>query len=125
MKDETSGILKELQELDLTLEKTRARIGEFDPLLADLEEPALALEQEAVTLRNRLQEIKREERRLENSADDRRSRLKTLKERLKAVRNLREEAAASAELDLVAGNRWASVDFGATVGYRIGITTHF
>lgn len=32
---------------------------------------------------------------------------------------------SSAKLDLVAGNRTASVDFGATMGFRVGITTHF
>lgn len=32
---------------------------------------------------------------------------------------------SSIELDLIAGNRSAQVDFGATVGFRVGITTHF
>lgn len=32
---------------------------------------------------------------------------------------------SAAELDLIAGNRSASVDFGATTGFRFGITTHF
>lgn len=101
MKDETSGTLKELQDLDLNLERTRTRITEFAPLLAEVEEPALALEQEVSTLHGRLQEMMLEERRLERAADDRRARLKTLKERQKAVRNLREEAAVQAEFDLL------------------------
>ena len=42
-----------------------------------------------------------EERRLELSADERRARMKLLQERLKSVRNLREEAAVQAELDLL------------------------
>ncbi len=41
------------------------------------------------------------ERRLEHSADDRRARSKMLQERLKSVRNLREESAVRAEMDLV------------------------
>ena len=93
--------LKDLQDLDLRLEETKRRVSEFDPLLADVEEPALVLEQEAATLQKRVQEMKVEERRLEHSADDRRIRSKMLQERLKAVRTLREEAAVQAEQDLV------------------------
>lgn len=101
MMDETSGTLKGLQDLDLHLEKTHARMAEFEPLLAEVEEPALALEKEVTTLQGRLQEMKVDERRLERAADDRRARLKMLKERLKSVRNLREEAAVQAETDLL------------------------
>jgi len=100
MKEETTGSLKKLQELDLVLEEMRTRIAEFDPLIAEVEEPALALEQEMETAQKRLQEMRMEERRLEGSADDRRSRARKLQERLKSVRNLREEAAVQAELDL-------------------------
>jgi predicted nucleic acid-binding Zn-ribbon protein len=99
--DETSGTLKELQDLDMDLEKIRARIVEFEPLLAEVEEPALALDQEVATLQGRLQEMKVDERRLERTADDRRARLKMLRDRLKSVRNLREEAAVQAEMDLL------------------------
>jgi predicted nucleic acid-binding Zn-ribbon protein len=101
MTDESAGTLKGLQDLDLLLEKVRARTEEFGPLLADLEQPALSLEQEVATLRSRLQDMKLEERRLEHAADGRRSRAKLLQERLKSVRNLREEAAVHAEQDLV------------------------
>jgi len=101
MKDESSGTLKELQDLDMQLEKTRERIEGFEPLLAEVEEPALALEREVSLLQGRLQEMRIEERRLERSADDRQARVKQLKERQKTVRNLREEAAVQAELDLV------------------------
>lgn len=101
MTEDSMGSLKELQELDLQVEQIKDRIAEFDPLLEEVEEPALALEQEVVKLKGRLQEMKVEERRLELSADDRRARSKKLQERLKSVRNLREEAAVRAEMDLL------------------------
>lgn len=101
MTEEKTGSLKKLQELDLVLEKTRERIAEYDPLIAEVEEPALALESEMDTAQSRLKEMKKEERRLEGAADDRRVRVKKLQERLKSVRNLREEAAVQAELDLL------------------------
>jgi len=98
---DTAGSLKDLQELDLVLEEVRTRTAGFDPLLAEVEEPALALEQEIAAAQGRLKEMKSEERHLENAADDRRARTKTLQERLKAVRNLREEAAGKVEMDLL------------------------
>lgn len=101
MTDHTSGSLKELQELDIVLEGTRTRIAEFDPLLAEVEEPALALEQELSATEGRLKEIILEERHLEHAVDDRRARVKKAQERLKAVRNLREEAAIQGEMDLL------------------------
>jgi len=101
MTQDSAGSLKELQEIDLQLEQLRIRIAEYDPLLEEVDEPVLAHEKEVATLKNRMQEMKVEERRLEHSADDRRSRLKKLQERLKGVRNLREEAAVGAEMDLL------------------------
>jgi predicted nucleic acid-binding Zn-ribbon protein len=101
MTEEISGSLKELQDFDLRLEQLGGRVAECDPLLAEVEKPSLDLEQEVETLKGRLKEIELEERRLEHSADDRRSRSKMLKERLSSVRNLREESAVRAEMDLV------------------------
>lgn len=101
MTDEINGTLKELQNIDQQMESLRVRVAEFEPLLEAVEEPVLALDGEVQTLKGRLQEIKVEERRLEHSADDKRSRSKKLEERLKSVRNLREEAAVRAEMDLL------------------------
>lgn len=101
MTEDASGMLRELQELDLAMARMQKRFDEFEPLLQEIEEPIAALEEEVATLRARVQEMRLEERRLEHAADDRRTRSKKLQERLKSVRNLREEAAVQAELDLV------------------------
>ncbi|HSG08233.1 MAG TPA: hypothetical protein VLA36_07740 [Longimicrobiales bacterium] len=93
--------LKELQRIDDRLEGTRKRIRDFDPLFAEVEEPALVLESELGTTQKRLQEMKVEERRLEVASEEKRDRVKRLDERLGSVRNLREEAAVSSELDMV------------------------
>jgi predicted nucleic acid-binding Zn-ribbon protein len=66
-----------------------------------VEAPAAALESDVESTRKRLREIRLEERRLELSADEKRARSKRLQDRLNTVRNLREEAAVHAELDLV------------------------
>jgi predicted nucleic acid-binding Zn-ribbon protein len=101
MTEQSRSALKELQHLDLRIQEARQRILDFEPLLAEVEEPALALSGEVTTARNRLQEMRQEERRLELSTEEKRARVKRLDERLGGVRNLREEAAVSAELDMV------------------------
>jgi predicted nucleic acid-binding Zn-ribbon protein len=93
--------LKELQKLDVSIQEVRQRIQDFDPLLEEVEEPALVLEGELGTSRNRLKEMTLEERRLELSLEEKKDRLKRLDERVASVRNLREEAAVSAELEMV------------------------
>ncbi|KPJ83009.1 MAG: hypothetical protein AMS19_05910 [Gemmatimonas sp. SG8_23] len=93
--------LKELQKLDVRIRDSRQRIVDFDPLFEEVEEPALILEGELGTTRNRLKEMKLEERRVQLATEERQERLKKLEERLGSVRNLREEAAVSAELDMV------------------------
>jgi uncharacterized protein len=101
MMEQARAALKELQEIDNRIADAEERVREFDPLFAEVEEPALVLETEVNTARNRLQEMKVEERRLELSVDEKRTRSKRLEERLGSVRNLREEAAVTAEHDMV------------------------
>lgn len=98
---DTSSALETLQKLDDEIAAAEERARAFDPELAEVEEPALELEGEVENTRSRLKEMKVEERRLELSADEKRARTKKLEERLNNVRNVREEAAVSAELDMV------------------------
>lgn len=93
--------LKELQKLDRRIAEARKKVSSFDPVLAEIDEPALALETDVEATRGRLKEMRLEARRLESSADERRSRTKKLQERMNEVRNLREEAAVHAELDML------------------------
>jgi predicted nucleic acid-binding Zn-ribbon protein len=101
MSETDRNSLEELQGLDQRMDEVRQRIAEFEPLLAEVEEPVLVLEGEVTTTRSRLQEMKLEERRLELSADEKRVRLKQLQERLLSVRNIREEAAVQTESDML------------------------
>ncbi|MGD8320334.1 MAG: hypothetical protein PVJ02_07765 [Gemmatimonadota bacterium] len=101
MTEQTRTALKELQALDDRIDTAREHVRAFDPRFEEVEEPALVLESEVNNTRKRLQEMKLEERKLELSSEEKRSRVKRLEERLGGVRNLREEAAVSAELDMV------------------------
>ena len=101
MTEQDRNNLVELQRIDLKILAAREQIREFDPLLGEVEEPALVLESDAEKTRTRLKEINLEERQLELSVTEKRERQKKLDERLGSVRNLREEAAVSAELEMV------------------------
>ena len=101
MTEQRRTALKELQNLDLKILEAQRRIRDFDPLLIEAEESALVLESDAEKTRTRLKEMKLEERRLVASVDEKRAREKRLDERLGSVRNLREEAAVSAELEMI------------------------
>ena len=101
MTDQRRKDLKQLQRLDLRIGEAQQRIVDFEPRLEEVEKPALLLESELSTTRTRVQEMKLEERRLELAAEEKRTRRVKLEERLGSVRNLREEAAVSAELEMV------------------------
>jgi predicted nucleic acid-binding Zn-ribbon protein len=93
--------LKELQRLDREIREAELKAESFGPELEAVENAALQLETEAGATRARLQEMKLDERRHELSAEEKRARSKVLQERLGNVRNVREEAAVTAELDMV------------------------
>lgn len=101
MTDRRRQDLRQLQRLDLRIERTRRQILDFDPRIEEVERPALTLGSDLGTTRTRVQEMKLEERRLELAAEEKRTRRAKLEERLGSVRNLREEAAVSAELEMV------------------------
>lgn len=101
MTQRTRSALKKLQALDDRISEMRQKVRDFDPRFAEVEEPALVLESELENTRKRLKEMKVEERRVELATEEKRARLEKLEERQKSVRNLREEAAVSAELDMV------------------------
>ena len=77
------------------------RAEDFIPQLDQVDGPALQLESEATATRARLTEMRLDERRHELSAEEKRNRTRILQERLNQVRNVREEAAVTAELEMV------------------------
>jgi predicted nucleic acid-binding Zn-ribbon protein len=101
MPEKTHDTLRELQELDRKIAEAEDKIRSFDPQLAEVDAPVLQLEQDVTTTRARLKEMKVDERRIELAADEKRLRIKKLAERLNQVRNVREEAAVSAEMQML------------------------
>ena len=101
MTPQTRTYLKELQNLDQEIAVVRAARQSFEPLLEEVDEPVLRLEQDVQALEKRLTEIRLEENRIEVTIEERRARAAKLQERMDAVRNVREEAAVHAELEMV------------------------
>jgi len=101
MTPQTRTSLKDLQHLDQEIAAVRSAIENFDPLLEEVDAPVLRLEQEVQALEKRLKEVRLEEKRIELTIDERRARGTKLQERMDAVRNVREEAAVHAELEMV------------------------
>ena len=101
MTPQTRTSLKELQNLDRAIAAIRSSAQSFDLLLEEVNAPVARLEQEVEALEKRLTELKLEENRIELTIEERRVRAAKLQERMDAVRNVREEAAVHAELEMV------------------------
>ena len=101
MTPQTRTSLKELQQLDQEIAAVRSATQSFEPLLEEVDAPVLRLEQEVEALEKRLKEIRLEENRIELTIEERRVRAAKLQERMEGVRNVREEAAVHAELEMV------------------------
>jgi len=101
MTPQTRTSLKELQNLDQAIAAIRSSAQSFDLLLEEVNAPVARREQEGEALEKRLTELKLEENRIELTIEERRVRAAKLQERMDAVRNVREEAAVHAELEMV------------------------
>lgn len=101
MTEQSRAGLRELQRLDDAIEAAVERIQALEESLTEVEEPARVLGENVQTTQGRLQEMRVEERRRELAGEEKRTRQMRLEERLSGVRNVREESAVNAELDLV------------------------
>jgi predicted nucleic acid-binding Zn-ribbon protein len=101
MTEQAGANLEELQRIDQEIEHAEKKIRSSESLLEEVGEGVAEIESEVETTRSRLQEMRVEERRVELSTQEKRNRVKKLEDRLNTVRNVREEAAVSAEADMV------------------------
>ena len=96
-----SSRLLELQTMDRETREIRDRIDSYDPMLEEVEAPALRLAEDVGVTENRVRDLRLEERRLRLAAEEKQARVHKLEERLNLVRTVREEAAVQAELGLL------------------------
>jgi predicted nucleic acid-binding Zn-ribbon protein len=95
------GSLREVQKLDERIHEIGCALSVFDERMAEVEEPALALESELSQLTGRLTQMRTDAQSLERSADAKRVRTEKMDQRLNRVSNLREEAAVQTELNII------------------------
>ena len=96
-----SSRLLKLQIMDREIRETRDRIDSFEPMLKEVEAPALRLAEAVGVTETRVRDLQLEERRLRFAAEEKQARVHRLEDRLNLVRTVREEAAVQAELGLV------------------------
>lgn len=108
-----------LQELDDEMVRAETRLQEFDGRLAEADAPLTQFERDVESTRVRVAELREEATRLGKAAEQKRGRLKQYEERLMRVRNVREESAARAEMDLVRGAVEADVEEHAQVSEQL------
>jgi len=110
MEGNTVESLLQLQEIDGLIGERKTRLamlrGESEQLVAELEE----LEKETVALNARLEEVEGELRHAERTVQAGRATLKRLQGRAQDVHNMREHAAARAEVDAARQNLEAAED---------------
>jgi len=100
MKELYSSLLQ-LQELDLEIEKAEARVAQFTPRLAELQAPVTTIEQESEGVRGKLDDLRKQQKKLEHGLNNKRDRLRIFEEKAAKARNLRDEAAARTDMDFV------------------------
>jgi hypothetical protein len=93
--------LLDLQALDNEIAQAKSQVATFGPKLESVEAPVKVLDRETEALRLKLVDIRKDARRLEQSAESKRDKLRQYEERVSRVRNEREQAAVRTELDLV------------------------
>jgi uncharacterized protein len=98
---ELHAALVALQELDDAIIQAQVRVDEFAPQLESLEAPVASVTREHEAAQTKLAELRAEIQRLERNAEQKRDRLRSYDERMSRVRNVREESAVRAEIDLV------------------------
>ena len=98
---EKTAALKQLQKLDNEILSAKERRESFEPQIEEVELPALELEAELAKARNRLEDLRKEERRLARNLEVNSDLVKRLEEKGAVARNLREVTAVSNELEMV------------------------
>jgi uncharacterized protein len=93
--------LLELQKLDEEIHEAVTNLSTFEPRLRELDEPIASLEADRQATVEKLEKLRHDVRKHEHGATQKRERLRAYQERLQKIRNVRDESATRAELDLI------------------------
>ncbi|MGQ0813686.1 MAG: zinc ribbon domain-containing protein [Gemmatimonadota bacterium] len=93
--------LLELQRLDLEIEEAQAHVAAFTPRLEELRLPITTLDKEAEQVRSQLEDLRKQQAKLNHGLNNKRDRLRIAEERVQKARNVRDEAATRTEMDFI------------------------
>jgi uncharacterized protein len=99
--NELYSSLLQLQDLDLEIEKAEARVAGFHPRLEEIRSPITSIEREAEQVRTKLEDLQKQQRKLDHGVNNKRDRLRIFEERAAKSRNQRDESEVRAEIDFV------------------------
>jgi predicted nucleic acid-binding Zn-ribbon protein len=100
--NELYSSLLQLQELDQQIAQAEVRVKEFTPRLDELRAPVVALERDAEQARGQLEDLRKQQKKLDHGLNNKRDRLRIFQEKAEKARNVREEAATRTEIDFIA-----------------------
>lgn len=99
--NELYSSLLTLQELDLEIEKAQARVAAFTPRLDELRAPVTAIEREMQQVRDKLEQLRKQQAKLDHGLNNKRERLRIHKEKAEKARKA-DEAELRTEVDFIA-----------------------
>lgn len=98
--NELYSSLLELQDLDQQIEKAQARVAGFTPKMQELLSPVTGLEKEAQLTRDKLEELRKQQRKLEHGLKNKQDRLRIATEKAQKA-SKREDSGMLAEMDFI------------------------
>jgi uncharacterized protein len=99
--NELYSSLMQLQDLDLEIESAEQRLAAFAPRLDDVQAPVRAVEREAEQIREKLEQLRKQQAKLDHGLNNKRERLRIFTEKAQKQKNTRNEADTQSEVDFI------------------------
>src|SRR5687768_17523619 len=99
--NELYSSLMQLQELDLEIGNAEARLAQFAPRLEEVRAPIRAVEREAEQIREKLEQLRKQQAKLDHGLNNKRDRLRIFMEKAEKQKNTRNEADTQSEVDFI------------------------
>jgi uncharacterized protein len=99
--NELYSSLIQLQELDLEIDNAQGRLAQFAPRLEEVRAPVRAVEREAEQIREKLEQLRKQQAKLDHGLNNKRERLRIFIEKAEKQKNTRNEADTQSEVDFI------------------------
>ena len=99
--NELYSSLMQLQELDLEIESAEVTLAKFGPRIDEVRAPIKAVEREAEQVREKLEQLRKQQAKLDHGLNNKRERLRIFMEKAEKQKNTRNEADTQSEVDFI------------------------